>query len=318
MRIRATWDGEKLPKSLKAALGRFLVLPAPVRRRYELIDLVRGIAAIAVVLWHYQHFLQTKVGEVLPVARLLTQPLSSILWPFYAFGYNAVQLFWVISGFVFSAVYAGRSRSTREFITARVARLYPLHLVTLVTIAVLQMISVRERGLSEIYGNNDLYHFSLQLFFASNWGLEHGLSFNAPVWSVSVEIVIYMIFWVSHQHLFKLGIIGPALMSALFAVAVSRQLDTKIFACGLFFFAGCLIFVIHRTVSTRSQVAVAAAMMGLGILLLKPQFGHAVALLVCSIVLTCAALDQTISPFIKRVHWVGDSTYSLYLWHIPV
>lgn len=44
-------------------------------------------------------------------------------------------------------------------------------------------------------GCNDWYHFVLQLFFMSNWGWENGFSFNAPIWSVSVEVWLYLMFF---------------------------------------------------------------------------------------------------------------------------
>jgi peptidoglycan/LPS O-acetylase OafA/YrhL len=35
----------------------------------------------------------------------------------------------------------------------------------------------------------------LQLFFASCWGLERATSFNGPVWSISVEVLVYLVFF---------------------------------------------------------------------------------------------------------------------------
>ena len=31
--------------------------------------------------------------------------------------------------------------------------------------------------------------------FISSWGFENGHSFNAPIWSVSVEVAIYILFF---------------------------------------------------------------------------------------------------------------------------
>lgn len=83
-----------------------------------------------------------------------------------------------------------------------------MHFLTLVIVAVLQAVSVARFGASQIYDNNNVYHFVLQLFFASEWGLQAGHSFNAPIWSVSVEILVYAGFWLVHRHLMRWGVAG--------------------------------------------------------------------------------------------------------------
>ena len=46
-----------------------------------------------------------------------------------------------------------------------------------------------------IFENNDLYHFVLNILFISSWGLEKGMSFNQPIWSVSFELIVYILFF---------------------------------------------------------------------------------------------------------------------------
>src|SRR5690606_24787195 len=41
----------------------------------------------------------------------------------------------------------------------------------------------------------DAYHFWLQTAFVSHWGFEQGESFNAPIWSVSIEVGLYALFF---------------------------------------------------------------------------------------------------------------------------
>ncbi|MBL8581747.1 MAG: acyltransferase, partial [Rhizobiaceae bacterium] len=142
-----------------------LRVPAPDGRHYTAVDLLRGLAALAVLLWHYQHFWFPPAGQPATLPPLVQLPLSGTLWPFYLYGHYAVQLFWVISGFVFAAVYAGRRPSAASFFGARFARLYPLHFVTLLLVAVLQFWSISALGYFQIYLYNDLYHFVLNVFF---------------------------------------------------------------------------------------------------------------------------------------------------------
>lgn len=46
-----------------------------------------------------------------------------------------------------------------------------------------------------MYPNNDWTHFGLQAVFASNWGPHRGYSFNGPIWSVSIEVLLYGLFF---------------------------------------------------------------------------------------------------------------------------
>jgi peptidoglycan/LPS O-acetylase OafA/YrhL len=126
--------------------------------------------------------------------------LSFILKPLYLEGWRAVDLFFCLSGFIFYWLYSKKivsgATSFNEFFVLRFSRLYPLHFVTLMVAAAGQFLMLGCFGSFFVYPNNDLYHFLLQLVFASNWGFEQGNSFNGPVWSVSVEVFLYALFFV--------------------------------------------------------------------------------------------------------------------------
>jgi peptidoglycan/LPS O-acetylase OafA/YrhL len=87
------------------------------------LDALRGIAALAVVLLHVDVYSQ-----------LLARHVDS---DFFRRAYLMVDLFFVLSGFVMSHVYSGwfdhgvHRGEARRFIAARIARVYPLHLLTL-------------------------------------------------------------------------------------------------------------------------------------------------------------------------------------------
>lgn len=166
---------------------------------------------------------------------LVGQPLGAIFGILYQHGHFAVQFFWLISGFVFATVYENSAATTRQFFIARFARLYPLHLITLVIVAILQAISIRTTGHSLIYENNDLWHLMLNLAFISAWGLERGYSFNGPIWSVSIELLVYALFWTFRRPLFRWGLVGPALLTFVFFVGLKLQLPGPLWACGMFF-----------------------------------------------------------------------------------
>ncbi|WP_353717949.1 acyltransferase [Dyadobacter sp. 676] len=169
----------------------------PIHRFYFL-DILRGAASFAILIWHYQHFFFDNT-ERRPDFDRAVQPGYVILKPLYEYGELAVYLFFILSGFVFFFMYsddiARRSVSLKTFASNRFSRLYPLHLLTLLLTCGLQFGHHRLFGSFFVYKYNDLKHFILQLGFMSFWGLQDGHSFNGPVWSVSVEVLLYAIFF---------------------------------------------------------------------------------------------------------------------------
>jgi peptidoglycan/LPS O-acetylase OafA/YrhL len=302
------------PSSFKALFSA----PAPSAAHYHSIDFLRGIAALAILFWHYQGFYTIHPSDVVPPEVLAGQPMYSWFKFLYTKGYYAVQLFWTISGFVFAAVYIGNPSTTREFATARFARLYPLHALTLAVICILELISISLTGDTKCYANFDLYHFILNVFFASGWGLERGFSFNGPVWSVSIEIPIYALFWVTHRRLFRFGILGPGLLALTLLAGFSRHLPGYVWECGFFYFAGTSIYVLHNSLPRIAQFAIAALAFGAGQLVTTSHPYLPICLDVLGAVTLVAAAEPTLGKAAKSLDWVGDNTYSLYLWQIPV
>jgi peptidoglycan/LPS O-acetylase OafA/YrhL len=305
--------------SRDAVAALFAPAPTSGRRHYHLIDLLRGLAAYSVLLWHYQHFFADLPQQPAKSA----YPLYAVLFPFYEWGGTAVQLFWLISGFIFSAVYAGSGVPARVFAVHRFARLYPLHLVTLLAVAALQFACLRTFGHSLIYEHNDPLDFLAQLFMASAWGLTDTLSFNAPIWSVSAEIAIYLAFWCVHRRLLRWGIALPlALALALAGMALFLWDDGPVQSCAFYFFCGCALYAAHRAwdgrlawqlASASAALASAVAAFGLG------SHAGGFLLLFAGLVMAAAALEATrAAGWARAVPWLADNTYGCYLWHVPL
>lgn len=295
-------------------------------RRFVLLDGLRGVAAFSILFWHYQHFFVPPGQVAVATDRVAVEPLSAVFWPFFEYGSYSVVLFWMISGFVFASVYGAPGATTREFVANRIARLYPLHLVTLLTVAGFQLLAQARFGHSLIYGNNDAYHFALQLAFASNWGFERGESFNGPIWSVSVEVLIYGIFWLLHRRLFAAGLIVPGVVMGVSVVAYAAHVLPTIAQCTFFFFGGSLVFFVYRKLSSSPACAIllSTGVFALAVALIrKPPIAGASALgtagVFASVVLTLAVLEPRVRGWPQRyLAAAGDMSYGMYLWHVPL
>lgn len=302
--------------------------PQPFRpAHFHAVDVLRGIAAVAVLVYHYKHFFYDPGVFEVDVPALADQfPLYGLLWPLFLFGNGAVQVFWVISGFVFAKVYAGKRTSGGDFLLRRFARLYPLHFVTLLIVAMLQIAALRLVGSDLIYQYNDWYHFALQLVFASNWGFEQGFSFNGPIWSVSVEVLIYLLFWLVAEHLFKRGILGPLALVAGAGVMLKLGLgDEQIWQCVQYFFIGCGLYHIAghhaRPVRDLALVTALAAAGGMLFALTSSELRVSNLMVPIAIALVGAAalVDfHKAGEKARALSFIGDSTYGIYLWHVPL
>lgn len=306
-------------------------------KQYLGIETLRFLCAVAVVVWHYQHFYMG-VGEtfVVPFTREM-QPLHGLLKPFYGWGYMSVSIFWMISGFIFFWKYheaiASGAVGGFKFFVLRFSRLYPLHFVTLVAAAGLQIaFAAGHGGEPLVYPHQDLKHFVLNLFFASSWGVEDGLSFNGPIWSVSVEVLVYALFfvvsaWMRTDLWRRVGLVGVAV--ALWAINDRWGFTGArlVLSCAIYFFTGGVLHAVMRRVSTRvlrlvAPVALAGAVV-MGMTLFRNDvntsrivvLGFSTALVVGFIGLdgwpVTARLFERIAP-------AADMTYSSYLVHFPI
>jgi peptidoglycan/LPS O-acetylase OafA/YrhL len=163
-------------------------------QRFYSLDVLRGLGALVIVFNHWPNFFYYQFrGKTIDPALL---PLYPILKPLYTDGWRAVDMFFCLSGFIFFWLYSEKIKSrfttVKEFSILRFSRLYPLHLATLLLVAGGQILMWRIYGSWFVYDNNDVSHFISQLFFASAL---FGNSFNGPTWSVSVEILLYGMFF---------------------------------------------------------------------------------------------------------------------------
>jgi peptidoglycan/LPS O-acetylase OafA/YrhL len=298
------------------------------------LELLRLFAALSVLIWHYQHFMF--VGPDRVTWDFTRLPFHRLLAPFYTYGYAGVELFWCISGFIFTWKYgpvvSRAGISFRRFAWLRFSRLYPLHLATLLIVAALQYLYFLRQGQTFVYLYNDFRHFVLNLFFANWWGLESGTSFNGPSWSVSAEVLIYVVFF-AVARLAGAGWRVDLSMLVLLSVAgwiakAQFRITLGFTGAGTFFYLGALTLHLQQWIETfgprqryrivcgcTAVIAVSAALVATQVLKIAgaslPIFPAAVLL-----------VQLAIRPHGLRARaWLaglGNLTYASYMLHFPM
>ena len=302
-------------------------------RRLYALDLTRAIAAISVALVHWQHMARTDVAGGLAYQPTM-QPFYAWLLPVYESLDARVHYFFALSGFVFFWVYRDRIRSRAvgawQFARGRLARLYPLHLLTLILVAVLQSAYSSLNAGGFVYQHQDGYHFALKVFLAPSWGLEEGWSYNAPVWSVSVEMLLYAAFFVL-ALLRRWGLWSMAAVAAGLGV-VDHLTEYRAWMGLAMFFCGGAVFFAARHLSAmpwRTQALLIAAT-GLGwVCVVVHYYVHPLYfpvpdallrnyMLFPATIASLALLEIRRGPIGRRWQWLSDSSYGIYLLHFPL
>ncbi len=139
---------------------------------------IRGLAALWVVAYHVH------IEDALP------QPFGTFLHH----GYLAVDLFFVLSGFILALSYerflqeGWHMRHYALFLIRRVARIYPLYLC--ITLLIAASIAL---GASHALPREGLGMLTLlNLTLAQAWGF--GPSIDGHAWSISTEFAAYLLF----------------------------------------------------------------------------------------------------------------------------
>jgi peptidoglycan/LPS O-acetylase OafA/YrhL len=271
--------------------------------RLEILELLRGVAALAVAWFHF-----TIPGQ------LVTE--GSALWHSGRHGWMGVEVFFVISGFVIPyAMHRGGYRFPRDagrFLLKRVIRLDPAYVASIALIYLLWWASSLVpwyRGTSpHVQLPQLLAHIGyLNAFIGYPW-------LNPVFWTLAIEFQYYLIvavgFPVLVHHSPRVRTLAIALM-ALCAFAVAPT-DTLVFRYGAFFALGALTFQRHvGLVPTRGYVLLVVPI-ALAAALAKTPLAGVVGLSTA----LCIAFVRTrrIAPFA----WLGSVSYSVYLLHTTV
>jgi len=164
---------------------------------------LRIVAAVWVVLFHFR-----------PLLEQAAPGFRSALAPVLNCGAQGVDLFFILSGFVLTWNYLDRmgeswsTRATLHFLWLRLARVWPVYLVTL-HLAALWIIFTLYVGHepSKAVDQLDAVSYVRQLLLVQLWFQPYfdGSSWDGPAWSISAEWLAYLLFGVLVLVIFRIA-----------------------------------------------------------------------------------------------------------------
>ncbi|SDF47596.1 Peptidoglycan/LPS O-acetylase OafA/YrhL, contains acyltransferase and SGNH-hydrolase domains [Massilia sp. PDC64] len=297
------------------------------RTRVNEIDLLRFLAALSVVFFHYAYR-----G---PAGGFSAMPYP-LLAPVAEYGFLGVELFFMISGFVVLMTAAASAR-LRDFCISRVVRLYPAFWTccTLTFLASVALAVPRNVTFVQYVVNLTMVAdlFRVPLLEGAYWSLLVEIRFYALVAALLIigkihQAQRYLAMWL--LACIALELLAPFAGTWIPASALHVVRTLLIFDYAAYFIAGATCFLIWREGPAVSRVTLLAASWALaiyqsGVIVRKVRAENAMSTLndgvvigiltLFFLVMALIALGRTGS--IARYRWplVGAISYPLYLLH---
>ena len=302
----------------------------PSKRQIRSHTGLRGIAALLVVAYHQQ------LG---PFYKLPIELSTNI----FRRSYLMVDLFFILSGFIISYVYrADRDAAisiadTKAFLFTRFARIYPLHLGSVIYLLVF---TAGSTALLAAAGHantpltaKDLNNWLLQLALLNAWIPGYD-AWNTPSWSISAEMFAYLLFpvivalHVRTRRLTRTALLSVSFGFFIYVEGTTGSLDIIAglaplrclagFSLGmlLYFYRSRALVASDALLSASQLVAVVWLMIGLIYKISDPLIIPAFALIVFATWPDRGVIARLLSR--RSFQWLGDISYSVYLLHVPI
>jgi peptidoglycan/LPS O-acetylase OafA/YrhL len=305
---------------------------------------LRGIAALLMVVFHFNLF-------VMPV-------IDPAITQLHRRWYLLVDFFFILSGFIMTYVYGSwftervSMASFRRYMTARFARVYPLHLLTLLWLVGVYAWLVAGVGVQLDATTKSVFDplaIPLHLFMLHGFNQAWTATWNTPAWSIGSEWLLYLLFPFL-MPLFrplpgwgKVALLGLVLALYVGLTAplktgapikpwlphIPYMIDNIMFPASFVrCFAGFLLGMVTHEAYQRSWGTAVLRRGGvfvcLGLLLglgWHLQWPDALTVWVFPLLILGAAFNEGRMGGVLQTRpfqWLGNWSYSIYMVHIPI
>lgn len=308
------------------------------------LDMMRGIAALLVLLGHARSFVFVSYDQLNNRSFL-----NTILWAGTSLGHQAVMIFFVLSGFFItrSIVIDDRSRgfSWTAYAIKRLSRLWIVLIPALLLTELWDHIGIALGG-TDFYAGllNDIYnsgpstdtggaHLDPATFFENAFFLQTirapVLGSNGPLWSLANEFWYYLLFPLLFLAVNRRAKVPIAAANLVILVLVCMFIGKYMVWSGLIWLFGAAAYFVYdrkwlhglRARPLFLLIAVVAMLAALGIS--KSQYGsdfakdYLVGLAAAVLVAALAEFKMTPEPYQAAARVLADASYTIYLVHFP-
>ncbi|RFM30525.1 acyltransferase family protein [Deminuibacter soli] len=298
-------------------------LVQPSRQHFDMLDGLRGIAAIAVVIFHFMEWVYTDPGK-----------------NFIGHGFLAVDFFFCLSGFVIGYAYDNRiaKMGLRNFFAARLIRLHPLVILGSV-LGLLGFFLDPFTNNAGLYSAGQLVLIFLCSILMSPYPVMKDRAFNlfglnAPAWSLFWEYVANVVYAFVLCRLKRAYLVVLAVLSAIAVCLVVRRAGTIVGGwnghtfwdggarVSYSFIAGLLVYRFNWIIKNKLGFAGLTVLLLLAVLMPFSKWNWLTELFVVLLyfpLLIALGAGATLTPrFHKICVFSGNISYPLYMTHYMV
>lgn len=272
-----------------------------ISNNFDQIDILRGIAALMVVLSHISGILST-MGPIQPVFEI-----------FLEYGFLGVDIFFVISGFIIThslAVSNYKLELFPKFLLKRIIRIEPSYLLSVAFVLMLQYVVTLSPLYQGIPFNIDfrqvLFHLAyLPTHFGYNW-------LNPVYWSLEAEFHFYILVGLFYPIIFrnKNTLVSFFLIASCFTYFV----DFSVFQHSVLFVFGIASAAFkHQRISITEYIVLLVINILIALFLNFDSTKLIVGALTAFII-----IQESFSIRNSFMKFLGLISYSLYLIHMPL
>ena len=306
--------------------------------RLDGIDILRGIAVIAVIIYHFYVLLGLTHSKLFPYIHI--------------FGSIGVPLFFVISGYLIyrsidrNISHKGIKKGILNYFLHRLFRILPAYYFNLLIVFLMASFIL----------NNDFFYsssFFKQLFshltFTSYFTHKSaGFGINGAYWTLSIEMLWYIVaplfliflnrtpilLFIVLLSMFYVWNVGNGFLDPVFNLdskAINYRLLLSYYITQLpgqinYFIAGILIYKYSISISKEKSVQnyLFAAFFLFSFIGIMGYYGIHLDFLPSHLILLSVTVLLFVLLYTTKVKggaflgWIGKISYSLYLWHMPI
>lgn len=285
-------------------------------RRFVVLDFYRFVAALGVFVFHLKN-------------------IDANISPAWNGSFGLfVDMFFILSGFVISYSYptnpAG-GRSYLRFMLRRIARIYPLHALTLLAFVGLALVGIQDSA-----SNSSASDFVYNLFLVQAWGVTDHLSFNTPAWSISAELFCYLLF---PLLMYLARSVSPLVLALIVAVSYGvlahghlpiwhersqmygANFDYAMLRALPSFLNGILLAILFRLSGSyrrKGVLLLGIAIFALAVLILNVFAKPDLAIILFSLAILFTAIGESALDRVPGAAWLGrlgNTSYAVYMLH---